>query len=141
MSKRAPRKSAAKKKAPARKRAPRKTAAPKSKWQQEEQAVADVEQTRETMRGVARKALGVTGEVDAPPLRDGITRSGVGWYPLLALGALVIVDEFQSYALFVLGPEVTDGLGMSRGALAFAVAVKTLVLSVAALPIAALAQR
>jgi ABC-type branched-subunit amino acid transport system ATPase component/sugar phosphate permease len=134
MAKRAPRKKAGPKKKPA----SRKTT---SKWEQEERAVAEVESTREAMRDVARRAIGVTGTEEATPLREGIKRAGVGWYPLLALGALAVVDEFQSYAFFVLGPEISDGLGVSRGAIAFGIAVKTLAISVAALPMAAYAQR
>ncbi|MEX2394381.1 MAG: MFS transporter [Actinomycetota bacterium] len=126
-----------KKKAP-RNKAPNK---PASKWQQEEQAIAEVESARESLRDVARRAIGVTGTEEATPLREGIKRAGVGWYPLLALGALAVVDEFQSYAFFVLGPEISDGLGVSRGAIAFGIAVKTLAISLAALPIAAYAQR
>ncbi|MEX0874533.1 MAG: MFS transporter [Actinomycetota bacterium] len=115
--------------------------AAKPRWKAEERAVAEVEGAADRLRNVARRALGVTGETEAQPLRKGIKRAGVGWYPLLALGALAIVDEFQTYGFFVLGPEISDGLGISRGTLAFANLMKILVLSLAALPIAALAQR
>ena len=126
------------KRAPQRKRA----AKPKPRARKsEERAVAEVESASDRLRGAARGALGVTGEHDSPPLREGMLRAGVGWYPLVALGALAIVDEFQSYAFFVLGPEVSDGLGISRGTIAFSVALKTIAISVATLPIAALAQR
>ncbi len=110
-------------------------------WADEERAVAEVEHAGDRLRGIARRALGVTGAEDAPPLRDGILRSGVGWYPLIALGLLVVVDEFQTYGFFVLGPEIGDGLGVSRATIAFVAALKTVVISLAMLPIAAYAQR
>ena len=81
---------------------------------------------------------------DAPPrlpMRAAAAESGVGLYPVLALGILVVVDQFQSYALFVLGPEVSRALGLSRSALAALISLKVLVLMVAALPVAALTQR
>ncbi|HEX2040794.1 MAG TPA: MFS transporter [Acidimicrobiales bacterium] len=106
-----------------------------------EEAVAEVESARERLRGVARQALGVTGTEGAPPLRESIRRSGVGWYPLVALGLLVMVDEFQGYALTVLGPEVAAGLGLSKSALAGALALKTLAITLALLPMAAYVQR
>ena len=112
----------------------------KSLLEQEAAAVAEVESAADRVRAVARNALGVTG-TDAPPLREGILRSGAGWYPLIALGLLVIVDQFQGFGYFVLGPEISDGLGVSRGTIAFAAALKTLAVTVATLPIAALAQR
>ncbi len=138
-------KTASKKPAARKKTAPRKAASsgkdPVAKLHEEERAVAEVEAAREAMRDAARVAIGVTGTEETVPLREGIKRSGVGLYPLLALGGLAIVDEFQGYAVFVLGPEITDGLGMSRGALAFAVAMKSVALAVATLPIAAFAQK
>ncbi|HYZ92512.1 MAG TPA: MFS transporter [Actinomycetota bacterium] len=130
-------------KAPARKARgkPAKGAGKPTGWKAEERAVAEVEAAPKAIREAARGALGVTGAEEAPPLREGILRAGVGWYPLLALGGLAIVDEFQSYAFFVLGPEISDGLGISRGTIAFSAALKTLAISIAALPIAAYAQR
>ena len=119
----------------------RRTTQPEKLWAREQRAVAEVEGARERLRALARNALGVTGAEDAPPLRDGIRRSGVGWYPLIALGLLVIVDEFQAYAFFVLAPEIGDGLGISRSAIALAFALKTLAIALATLPIAAWAQR
>ena len=132
-------KRAAKRKRPAAKK--RTSRSKPSIAEQEQRAVDEVETAPDRVRKIARAALGVTGEQNAPPLREGIKRAGVGWYPLLALGALVIVDEFQTYGFFVLGPEISDGLGVSRGTLAFANLMKILVLSLAALPIAAYAQR
>lgn len=102
--------------------------------------IEDIEATRDELRAKARAAVGVTGVEEAPLLREAIARSGVGWYPMVALGLLVVVDEFQSNALLILGPEVSAALGLSRAALAGAILLKTLVLTVAALPLAALVQ-
>ena len=69
-------------------------------------------------------------------------RSGsAGLYPLAALGLLVAVDRMQSFAVFVLGPEIARGVGIDRDRLAALVALKTLAITLAALPAAALVQR
>jgi ABC-type branched-subunit amino acid transport system ATPase component/MFS family permease len=99
-----------------------------------------VEDARDESRAVAREAIGVTGQGEAPPLRAAIARSGVGWYPLVALGLLVVVDEFHTHAFFVLGPEISASLGVSKETLAFVVALKTIAVSVAILPMAAFVQ-
>ena len=82
------------------------------------EALAEVDAVRERMRGVAREALGVPGTDKTVALRAGLKAAGVGWYPLVALSALVIVDQLQAYAFFVLGPEISSTLGISKGALA-----------------------
>jgi predicted MFS family arabinose efflux permease len=93
-------------------------------------------------REAARRALGITGERDdAPPLFQAVHASGVGFYPLIALGLLVIVDQFQGFGFFVLGPEISRALGISRSSLGLLVVVKTLLIMVASLPMAALVQR
>jgi ABC-type branched-subunit amino acid transport system ATPase component/MFS family permease len=102
--------------------------------------VAEVETARERVRASARAAMGVTGTKDTPPLREGIRASGVGWYPLVALGFLVVVDEFQAVALTVLGPEIASSLGISKSVLASLLLLKTLVIMVAVLPMAAYVQ-
>src|SRR5687768_2096795 len=107
----------------------------------EETTVADIERGREQLRDAAREAIGVTGQDDAPRLRDAMRSSGAGWYPMVALGLLVLVDEFQGYAIAVLGPEITAGLGISRSALAGALVLKTLAITIAVLPMAAVVQR
>jgi ABC-type branched-subunit amino acid transport system ATPase component/MFS family permease len=107
----------------------------------EEAVLAEIEHGRETLAASARAAIGVTGGDDAPRLRYALRDAGATWYPLAALGLLVLVDEFQGYALSVLGPEITAGLGISKSALAFALVLKTLSVTVAMLPAAALVQR
>ena len=104
-------------------------------------SVADIERGREELRDAAREAIGVTGREDSPRLRDAMRTAGAGWYPMVALGLLVLVDEFQGYAIAVLGPEITAGLGISRSALAGALVLKTLAITIAVLPMAAVVQR
>jgi len=96
----------------------------------------------EELRAAGRAAMGVTGETgQVPPLRKILRSRGVGWYPLIALSLLVIADQFQSYGFTVLAPEISATLGISKGAIAAALAVKTLAIALAPLPMAALVQR
>ena len=108
-----------------------------------EALVDDIAATRDSLRDDARRTLGVTGSDGdvPPPLRQAIRQTGVGIYPLTALGALSIVDTFQSYAFTVLTPEISRTLGIGVGAIAFLVTLKTLALAVSPLPIAAMVQR
>ena len=105
-------------------------------------ALEVVEQERDQLRGAARAALGITGDTHSkpPPLRRTLKESGAGWYPLLALGVLVVVDNFQGHAFSILGPDVARSLGMSKAAVGAAVALKLVALSVATLPMAAYVQ-
>lgn len=89
----------------------------------------------------ARTAIGVTGVASQVALRQGVAASGVGWYPLVALGLLVVVDEFATYGLLVLGPEVSRGIGVSKSVLAGLAALGTLAVTLAALPMAGFVQR
>ncbi len=93
------------------------------------------------VRRAGRRALGITGE-DGPSvrLRD-VVRSGSGWYPITALGALTIVDAFQGTAYSILGPDIADTLGLSRGTIAGLSALRLLAIFGATLPAAALTQR
>ncbi|MCX6519768.1 MAG: MFS transporter [Actinobacteria bacterium] len=112
-------------------------------------SVEDVPVDRGSARRAARQALGV-GEWDESgdasqerpaSLRSVVATSGVGFYPLLAIGSLVVVDELFGFVLSVLGPEISRALGMSKGALAGVLSAKLLAVSVATLPMAALVQR
>ena len=83
--------------------------------QQDAATVAHLDDVRAQMRDQAREMLGV----GVAPHRQGSLRSalrsgGSRWYPLLALGALVIVDRAQSFAVYVLGPEMARGTGVSQ---------------------------
>jgi ABC-type branched-subunit amino acid transport system ATPase component/MFS family permease len=87
----------------------------------------------------AREALGVTGESDAPPLGR-VVRAGPGWYPLVAISALVLATELFGFAVVVLGPEIARSLGISAATLAALLSAKLLAVAVATLPMAALVQ-
>ncbi|MEX2558208.1 MAG: ATP-binding protein [Actinomycetota bacterium] len=102
----------------------------------------EIAQRQEKLRRVGRSLLGVEGtDEQAPPLRQGARASGVGWYPLIALGILVVVDEFQGYGFAVLGPEISRALGISKATLGALLALKLLAITLATLPIAAYVQR
>lgn len=104
-------------------------------------ATAEIARVRESTRASARAMLGITGRSDSPPLRTALAEAGVGYYPLGALGLLSMVDEFQQQAITVLGPEIAAALGISKSALAGALLVKTIAITLAVLPIAAWVQR
>jgi len=105
-------------------------------------AITKVEQTRDELRQEAREQLGVTGRDDAPPpLREVLSHDRLSVYPLFALGLLSIVDTFQAYAFGVLAPEISGALGISKGTIAAAIAIKTLAHALGPLPIAALTQQ
>ena len=103
--------------------------------------VEDVVETREQLRDTARATLGVTGTEATDSFRSVCRRHGLSYYPLYALSVLAVVDTFQGYAFAVLTPDISRALGISVGAIAGAVALKVLSVSIAPLPIAALSQR
>jgi ABC-type branched-subunit amino acid transport system ATPase component/MFS family permease len=105
--------------------------------------VAEIELAREALRDDARRAVGVVGEGAEPqaPLRKTFAQHGVTFYPLIALGLLGVVDQFHGYAFAVLAPEISRTLGIGKGAIAGLVALKTLALALAPLPMAALMHR
>ncbi|HVL81184.1 MAG TPA: MFS transporter [Actinomycetota bacterium] len=101
--------------------------------------VERVEATREELRTEARNRLGVTGSDDRPPpLLEVLRNHGLSIYPLTALGVLAVVDTFLSYAFRVLAPEVSRTLGVSVGAVAGVIAIKTFAEALGPLPMAAL---
>jgi MFS family permease len=75
---------------------------------------------------------------DLPP---SLRAAGSSAYPLAALGALAAVDVFAIYAFTVLAPDIAGDLGMSRTAVVAAVAVRTLVVALAGLPLAHVVRR
>ena len=106
--------------------------------------VDELEQARRDLHARARERLGVHGSGDGQEpiaLRELLRRPGVSAYPLFALGLLAIVDTFQGYAFTVLAPEISASLGVGKGAIGAAIAVKTLANAVGPLPMAALSQR
>jgi ABC-type branched-subunit amino acid transport system ATPase component len=104
-------------------------------------AIDEVETDRKRLRASARAAVGVTGDEASPPLRRAIKSSGVGWYPLIAIGLLHIASKFQGYGFFVLGPNISQALGLSAGGLAALVSLKLICNALAELPTARLVQR
>jgi ABC-type branched-subunit amino acid transport system ATPase component/MFS family permease len=108
-----------------------------------EAIVDDIEATRNRLRDDARRTMGVTGEDGdrPPPVRQVLREKGVSLYPLAALGALSVVDTFLGYAFTVLTPEISSTLGISIGAIALLVTVKTLATAASPLPAAALVQK
>ena len=110
---------------------------------QAEALVDEVETAREEVREDARRALGVSGAdgEGVRPLRETLKHYKLGLYPLVAIGLLGVVDQFQTYAFAVLTPEISRALGIGKGVIAGIIALKTLAVAVAPLPVAALAQR
>jgi ABC-type branched-subunit amino acid transport system ATPase component/MFS family permease len=108
-----------------------------------EALVDEVEHARDDLRDSARRTLGVTGEgtEHSTPFRETMRRYNLSIYPLAALGLLGIVDQFQGYAFSVLAPDISRALGIGKGVIAGVIALKTLAVAVAPLPMAALAQR
>ena len=106
-----------------------------------EALVEDLGARHTRLREEARTVLGVDGVATAPPLREAIESAGGGWYPLLALSVLVVGDQLQNLGLFILAPEIAPALGVGRGALASLVLLKTMIVMVASLPMAAYVQR
>ncbi len=88
----------------------------------------------------------VTGPDGAPA---GVTAAAdIGARPVDAIEAtrdefrqrVQIVEQFQGYAFFVLGPEISQALGISAAGLASLVALKVVANSVSELPMARLVQ-
>src|SRR5206468_219283 len=106
-----------------------------------ERLVGEVERTSDLVRE-ARQRLGVTGSTaKPPPLREVLTRRGVGLYPLVALVCLAVADTFHSYAFAVLAPDISRTLGIGKATIASVIALKTLAISISPLPMAAWVQR
>jgi ABC-type branched-subunit amino acid transport system ATPase component/MFS family permease len=102
--------------------------------------IDEVEQARDALRDAARRTLGV-GESESPPLRSVLREHRLTVYPLAALGALGIADQFQSYAFTVLTPDISRALGLSIAAIAGARTLQFLAVALAPLPIAAVTQQ
>lgn len=102
--------------------------------------LAEIEHTREALRGRARAQLGVVGDENTRSFRSVCRQYGLSYYPLVALGLLFITDSFQSYAFTVLTPEISRTIGISIAAIAAARALQSLAVAVAPLPVAALTQ-
>ena len=103
-------------------------------------AALDDPALRADRRADARATLGVSGEKSSEPLRPVLREYGLTVYPMVALGLLGVVDIFQSEAFSILTPDVSRGLGLGLGAIAFARTLAFLATILAPLPMAALSQ-
>ena len=79
------------------------------------------------------------GEGEAMRLRDGFKAGGVSMIALLLL--LIVVEEFQRVALLVLGPDIQKSLDISDTILLGLISFGGVVLVLATLPFAWLADR
>jgi len=99
-----------------------------------EAAVDELEHEQVRLRERARALMGVTGSSDVPAFRQAL-------FPLVGLGALVVVNQFQTLAVSVLGPEISAALGVSKGLLSFLLVLRLLAAILASLGMAAYVQR
>jgi len=105
-----------------------------------EAALEEVVLGREALRDEARAKLGVTSQPSTDSFRAVCKRYGLGYYPLMALSILSIVDTFQGYGFTVLAPDISRALGVGIGAIGAAVALDGLAVAFSPLAIAWLAQ-
>ena len=107
-----------------------------------EALVDEMVANRERLREDARRTLGVTGDdgSEPPKLLQAARESGVGLYPLSALGVLSIVDTLGAHAFTVLTPEIARTLGIPIAGIALIITIKTLAISLSPLPAARLVQ-
>jgi len=88
------------------------------------------------LHDAGRQALGVSGAEEPAPFRETLRRHHLTVYPLVALGLLVIVDQFQDYAFYILGPDISRTLGFSKVFIGLLNSLAALALTLAALPLA-----
>jgi ABC-type branched-subunit amino acid transport system ATPase component/MFS family permease len=93
------------------------------------------------LRAASREAIGVTGGDDVQSLRATLRAANVGLYPVVALGTLVAVDQLSTQGLTIMGPEISGALGIPRGSYALVLLLKTVVVALVSLPLAAAVQR
>jgi ABC-type branched-subunit amino acid transport system ATPase component/MFS family permease len=103
--------------------------------------VEEVAQATERLRAASREAIGVTGDAEVRPLRATLRAADVGLYQVVALGTLVAVDQLSTQGLTVMGPEISGALGIPRGSYALVLLLKTVVIALVSLPLAAAVQR
>ncbi|CAB4708135.1 MAG: MFS transporter [Actinobacteria bacterium] len=102
--------------------------------------VAEVESAVDDRRAQARETLGISGDTDSPPLRPFLKEYGLGYYPIVALGLLGVVDQFQGEAFTILVPDMSRALALSLSAITAVRTVAFMASVFAPLPMAALAQ-
>jgi ABC-type branched-subunit amino acid transport system ATPase component/MFS family permease len=106
-----------------------------------DELVDELDQAAARVRKEARAELGITGEADAPPLRQVLREDNVSAYPLFALSVLSIVNIFFVYAFAVLTPDISRSLGLGIGTFAAINALDTFAIALSPLPMAWLTQR
>ncbi|MBW3588711.1 MAG: MFS transporter [Actinobacteria bacterium] len=98
---------------------------------------------KEKQRERAQRHLGIMG-TDAPPeppLATVVKSSPAGWYPLVALSLLGLIDALDLQAFAVLGPEIKRAFSLTNVELGLISALQGLAVVFGALPLAALATR
>lgn len=103
-------------------------------------AVVSLERTRQELHQMARSRLGITGHEEAPPLRRTLREKNLGFYPVVALGVLTVMDQLQGYAFTVLTPDISRALGLTMGAIASMRTLQALTAALSPLPFAWLTQ-
>ena len=104
------------------------------------ETMAEMESARQRFRQRGREAMGVTGSDQTESIRAALKRHRLGLYPLVALGLLSVVDQFQGSTLIVLAPEISRALGVSVQIFTGAILMYTVALALATLPMAALTE-
>jgi len=97
--------------------------------------------SRQELRQRARASIGIGGEQQSRSLRELVRTYHLSYYPVIALGLLLVADTFQSYAFIVLSPDISSTLGASIGAITAALSLQRLAIAIAPLPVAALARQ
>jgi ABC-type branched-subunit amino acid transport system ATPase component len=85
------------------------------KLREAEVAIDHLERDVEALVPESRRALGVSGDAKIPTLRSGIRESGVGWYALVALCVLALVDGLQRVSSATLVSPISQSTGLRQG--------------------------
>jgi ABC-type branched-subunit amino acid transport system ATPase component/sugar phosphate permease len=104
------------------------------------EVIERVGHARNDVAAQARRRLD-GGDEATSSFREEIKGGGLSWYPMVALSALVIVDEFQGTALAIMGPDIASALGLSVTTLTVLIGLKTLVVAIGALLMASYVQK
>ncbi|HEX6489026.1 MAG TPA: MFS transporter [Candidatus Dormibacteraeota bacterium] len=108
---------------------------------EEQRSIEEIEQARTSLRQVGRAAMGVSGKDEAAPFWRTLRQHQLSVYTLVAIGLLVIVDQFQDNGFYILGPEISRGLGMPRQLIGLFTVTAGFSLAVASLPLAWFVER
>src|SRR5258708_11846354 len=100
------------------------------------EAVAEIDAAAGRLRDAGRAALGVSGDKATAPLFATLREHKVSIYAVVALGLLIIVDQFQATVVYVLGPEISRALGFPKYFIGVLSSINAIALTLAALPMA-----